>query len=180
MDIADKSRIKILRINVSYLTKSNRDFLMKFYRRIEDINNADKWKIMYVIDRTEIDKRSINNTDSVTPYGEIIKEIAINESIFLVEIAKKLGYQKEFFRRIILGRRSVPVDFCNKIIETFKLNPDESKRLISSVNDYKPKYFHLNINNLDKEEVAMIVALSTKITNLDKNDRDMIYRILNS
>lgn len=101
-----------------------------------------------------------------TAFSNVMKEVRSNEGESLRTMAKRLGISAAFLSAIEVGKKTIPLDYADKITEEYKLSKemhDKIKDAIFDTNDM----IKLGLNDLNDEQKDVSLLFARKITNAD-------------
>jgi transcriptional regulator with XRE-family HTH domain len=67
-----------------------------------------------------------------TPFGKFLKIFRIKRNEFLKDMAQKLGVSAAFLSAVETGKKKIPEDWIEKIVNLYKLGGSEKDELILS------------------------------------------------
>lgn len=112
----------------------------------------------------------------LTEFGRFIRKYRIDNSIFLKDMADKLGVTSAFLSAIETGNKPIPLGIEESILENFEMTPAEQKELLNAV-DASRSQASIKISQ-DPLEQRLVGAFCRKLNSLDDEQRKKILKIL--
>ena len=113
----------------------------------------------------------------ITDFGKILRIIRINSGDAAKEMAEKLGISVPYLNAIENGRRDIPTDLPDKIIETYNLSGRDRKNIRDAVVSSKDKV-KIDLTELAEKKRRVILALAQD--EIDDDVMDEICKIVNA
>ena len=77
---------------------------------------------------------------SYTSFGEFVRILRIKHHEVMGDMAKVLGIKIPFLSAVENGKKNVPADWADKIIQHYKLAPDDQKSLQQAIDESRTQY----------------------------------------
>lgn len=75
-----------------------------------------------------------------TPFGEFVRILRIKHHQVMGDMAKVLSTSTPFLSAVENGKKNVPAEWIAKLISHYKLNAEEQKNLMASVEESRLQY----------------------------------------
>lgn len=111
-----------------------------------------------------------------TKYGIELRKIRLVRGENLQSMSEKAGISMSYMSSIENGIRKIPKDLTEKIIQIYKLNDKEVKKLIDAENESIDE-ISIDLIDLNNEQKELVLLLSRKLPNI-KNSEELIKMIL--
>ena len=118
---------------------------------------------------------------SYTSFGEFMRILRVKNHEVMGDVAKMLGVKVPFLSAVENGKKNVPSEWIDKIIDHYSLNEDERLKLEEAIEESKTQYkIIMNDSGVNQRKVALQFARSfdgmddetaIKILDLLKNRR---------
>ena len=106
-------------------------------------------------------------------FGKVMKEIRdpLNES--LRTMAKRLGVSAAFLSALEVGKKTIPVEYADKIAKEYKLSQEMRDKIYVAIFETN-KTIKLEVDDLNKEQKKVSLLFARKINN---SDPDLIKKL---
>lgn len=111
-----------------------------------------------------------------TEYGRYVRELRKNRNENLSIMAKKLDVSIPFLSELESGKRLVPNNFIDKLIEVYNLSIIEQKKLMNAI-DLTNNKSVIKLNNLSIAKKRLVLFLARNINDLSD---EKVESILNN
>ena len=118
---------------------------------------------------------------SYTSFGEFMRVLRVKNHEVMGDVAKILEVKVPFLSAVENGKKNVPNEWIDKIVNHYELNSEEKKKLIESIEESKTQYkIIMNNSGINQRKAALQFARSfdgmddetaIKIMNLLKNKK---------
>ena len=118
---------------------------------------------------------------SYTSFGEFMRILRVKNHEVMSDVAKILGVKVPFLSAVENGKKNVPSEWIDKIIDHYSLNEDERLKLEEAIEESKTQYkIIMNDSGINQRKAALQFARSfdgmddetaIKIMNLLKNKK---------
>lgn len=118
---------------------------------------------------------------SYTSFGEFMRILRVKNHEVMGDVAKMLGVKVPFLSAVENGKKNVPSEWIDKIIDHYSLNEDERLKLEEAIEESKTQYkIIMNDSGVNQRKAALQFARSfdgmddetaIKIMNLLKNKK---------
>ncbi|MGM9946503.1 helix-turn-helix domain-containing protein [Floccifex sp.] len=112
---------------------------------------------------------------SYTSFGEFMRVLRVKNHEVMGDVARMLGVTVPFLSAVENGKKNVPIEWIDKIVEYYNLDDDMKKELIEVIDESKTQYKLITKNSsLNQRKVAFQFARS-----FDGMDDETAIRIMN-
>lgn len=112
---------------------------------------------------------------SYTSFGEFMRILRIKNHEVMGDVSKMLGVKTPFLSAVENGKKNVPSEWIEKIINHYNLNEKEQKELRKSIEESKTQYKIITNNStLTQRRAALQFARS-----FDDIDDETAIKIMN-
>lgn len=113
----------------------------------------------------------------LTDFGKILRKLRIDCGEIIKNMADKLGCTASYLSAVETGKRPVPDEWVDKIVELYNLDSDTAQNL-RSASLAEAKTIKIDINNLfgSKRETAILFA--REFSDIDETTSDKIRELL--
>ena len=112
-----------------------------------------------------------------TSFSNVMKEIRDINNESLRTMAKRLGISAAFLSAIEVGKKTIPLDYADKISKEYKLSQQMHDKIVDAIYESN-NMIKLSLDNLSEEQKELALLFSRKISNLDKDKIDIIKNAL--
>ena len=95
----------------------------------------------------------------VTQLGKLLRIVRINTGDSMRDMAEKLGLSVSYLSAIENGKRNVPSDLEEKIIEAYELSEKDKQNVRNAINETTSN-IKVNITELSERKKKLIFALT--------------------
>ena len=112
---------------------------------------------------------------SYTSFGEFMRLLRVKNHEVMGDVAKMLGVKVPFLSAVENGKKNVPTEWIDKIVNYYNLNEDEQSDLKEAIEESKTQYKIIaNDSGVNQRKAALQFARS-----FDEMDDETAIRILN-
>lgn len=98
---------------------------------------------------------------SYTSFGEFMRILRVKNHEVMGDVAKMLGVKVPFLSAVENGKKNVPSEWIDKIIDHYSLNEDERLKLEEAIEESKTQYkIIMNDSGINQRKVALQFARS--------------------
>lgn len=115
---------------------------------------------------------------SYTSFGEFMRILRIQNHEVMGEIAKMLNVTTPFLSAVENGKKNVPQEWIDKIIDHYNLDASEQDKLIKAIDESKTQY-KINTSNLGNSKRKAAMQFARSLENLDDDTINKIMALLN-
>ena len=94
-------------------------------------------------------------------------------------MAKMLGVKVPFLSAVENGKKNVPVEWINKIVDYYNLDSGEQERLKEAIEESKTQY-KIKAQNAGKLQRKAAVQFARSFDNIDDETAERIIELLNN
>lgn len=113
----------------------------------------------------------------LTEFGKMCRKIRIDAGEIMADMASHLHVSAAFLSAVEHGKKTVPVDWPEKISNLYELDGKETA-LLRSAADKSIRQIRIDLENEDESEKDFIIAFARNFKNLDDDDREKILELL--
>ncbi|MEK3735728.1 helix-turn-helix transcriptional regulator [Paenibacillus sp. FSL H7-0941] len=113
----------------------------------------------------------------LTLFGKICRKLRIDNGELLKDMADKLEVSSSYLSAVENGKRNVPHDWFNRILELYSLSSTEAKELKEAIAESQLT-MKLELDSFNNEEKSLMMAFARDIKRLDESDKSKIRNIL--
>lgn len=112
---------------------------------------------------------------SYTSFGEFMRLLRVKNHEVMGDVAKMLGVKVPFLSAVENGKKNVPTEWVDKIVNYYNLNEEEQSDLKEAIEESKTQYKIIaNDSGVNQRKAALQFARS-----FDEMDDETAIRILN-
>lgn len=121
-----------------------------------------------------------------TEFGKWLRTLRISIGIRLYDMSKDLNVSSSFISAIETGRKSIPLDFVEKIIKTYDLSNEQIEALKNTVkltrdNELRcKKSIQLKVDTSKSDVQELLYCFARKADELTEEEKKAMWDILNS
>lgn len=98
---------------------------------------------------------------SYTSFGEFMRILRVKNHEVMGDVAKMLGVKVPFLSAVENGKKNVPSEWIDKIVDHYSLNEDERLKLEEAIEESKTQYkIIMNDSGVNQRKVALQFARS--------------------
>lgn len=112
-----------------------------------------------------------------TQFGELFRILRIKHHEVLADAKEFLGVSTAFISSVECGKKSVPDDWAEKIINHYKLSDDEAKELLNAI-DQSKKTMRIDISMASDLKRSVALQFQRSFQDADEDTMLEIQRIL--
>ncbi len=109
--------------------------------------------------------------------GRELRKLRIDRGEIIKTMAENLGYSPSYLSAIEMGRREVPKDLVDKVVEIYDLEELEAKRLIKARNE-TINTVNIDLKNASALKRNLAFALASNINGLSDDKKMEIIKML--
>lgn len=114
---------------------------------------------------------------TINAFGKYYRILRLNERESQRDMAKRLGVSAAFLSAVELGKRTIPINFENKISKEYELDAYSQKLLIDAINQSK-KYIKIDTSSLTEYQIVVASRLSEHLKDLNEDALNKITSLL--
>ena len=111
---------------------------------------------------------------TLTAFGRFVRKLRIDTGFSLKNMADNLGVTSSYLSAVELGKRKIPVDWVDKLIEFFNLEDDLKDEFYSVIQELQQD-IQLNLSGASKEQRNLAFEFARQ---LDRLELSQIRRVL--
>lgn len=113
----------------------------------------------------------------VNEYGIYIRGIRKKLNIKLEDMALKLNVSKSFLSALENGKKTIPQEYADKVVDVLNLSSLERNKLKNSI-DISNGKIQLEISNMTEERKEVALAFARKINQANEKELSELKKIL--
>lgn len=113
----------------------------------------------------------------ISKFGEYIRIIRNKENDSLRDMAKKLEITPAFLSAMEVGRKSIPIDYAERITSIYHLSTDEKEKLLNAILETNNKV-PLELSKMNESQKEVTLVFARKILSADENLIEKLRKIL--
>ena len=117
------------------------------------------------------------NMLNTNDYGTIIRALRKKNGENLNDMSKKLGVSIAFLSALEVGKKTIPLFYCEKISKAYGLTEEETIALANAI-DVSNKRIIIELVDKDEKQKKLCLALARKIDELSNEKMDTLIKIL--
>ena len=99
-------------------------------------------------------------------FGKLMSEIRDSNNESLRTMAKRLNISAAFLSAIELGKKTIPLEYADKITEEYNLTKEFHDRIVDAISEANNK-IKLGLEDLNDEQKDVALLFARKINNAD-------------
>lgn len=112
-------------------------------------------------------------------FGKFTRKLRIDHYQTLKDMASILGVKPQYLSAVELGKRDVPYEWKDKIINYYSLNENKICELCEAIRNSQ-RVLKLDLTIYDEEDKKLILSFIRNFSNLEDEDKLYIRKILDS
>ena len=113
----------------------------------------------------------------LTPLGRELRKLRIDQSETLGDLAEALKLSVAFLSAIETGRKNVPSDFISRVVEHYKLDRTQYRKL-SKLAELSQREVKFSLAKRSDKEREMVALFARNFANLTDVERQKINQVL--
>lgn|SRR5574344_1653279 len=105
----------------------------------------------------------------VSKFGKELRKLRIDKDQNINSMAKKLGISISYLSSIEAGKRRIPNDMVNKIIDMYHLSKEKSEILLQAEAE-SSEFLDINLADVSPEQRKLAFALSRKLKDVTDDE----------
>lgn len=114
---------------------------------------------------------------NVTEFGIFVRKLRHYNNEFLEDMSKKLNVAPSYLSMVETGKRNIPKEWQDIIVEKYNLSNSEMENLKIAILHSK-KEIKIDTTDLNKDEKELIFAFANRFKHLNHQDKEEIKSIL--
>lgn len=112
-----------------------------------------------------------------TPFGEFVRILRIKHHQVMGDMAKVLNTSTPFLSAVENGKKNVPAEWVQKLVESYKLSFEEQKELMDSIEESRPQY-KISLGNASASRRKAAVQFARSFDEMDDETALKILELL--
>ena len=104
-----------------------------------------------------------------TAFGKELRKLRVDKDENIYDMAKKLGISISYLSSIEAGKRKIPNDMVERIIEQYRLNKEQSELLKAAEAESSEK-IEIDLSFMTAEQRKLAFALSRKLSEITDDE----------
>lgn len=113
----------------------------------------------------------------LTELGKILRKIRIDRQELLRDMAETLGVSAAYLSAVENGKRNAPVAWIDKIIQAYRLNPDEAKQLRSAFDESKDE-LRISLQKISAQKRNTAISFAKALEGLSDEELERIMKVV--
>ncbi len=113
----------------------------------------------------------------LTPLGRELRKLRIDHGETLGDLAEALDLSVAFLSAIETGRKNVPRDFISRVVEHYKLDKAQSRKL-SNLAEISQREVKVSLAKRSDKEREMVALFARNFADLTDVERQKINKVL--
>jgi transcriptional regulator with XRE-family HTH domain len=113
----------------------------------------------------------------LTELGKILRKIRIDRQELLRDMAETLGVSAAYLSAVENGKRNAPAAWIDKIIQAYRLNPDEAKQLRSAFDESKDE-LRISLQRVSAQQRNTAISFAKALEGLSDEELERIMKVV--
>ncbi len=113
----------------------------------------------------------------ISKFGTEIRKIRLKQGDSLRKMATKLGISSAFLSAMEVGRKTIPMDYVDKIASLYLLSDEEKDVLLDSINETN-KRVSLELEQMNEAQKNISLVFARKINTADEELLEKLRKAL--
>jgi len=109
----------------------------------------------------------------ITEFGKALRKLRIDHGEILLNMAKKLEVTPSFLSAVEVGKKNVPANWLERIVELYQLPVDEKKKLEQAVADSVVSV-KLNLSQIEQPQRKAALVFARNFDTLSPEEADKL------
>lgn len=114
----------------------------------------------------------------LSPFGKFCRKLRIEKDEILLDMAKKLDVTPSFLSAVEIGKKNVPENWAEILIEKYSLNTEQAEELRQAIKD-SVRQLKFDLYDKKENDRDLLLAFARKLDVLDTEEKESILTILN-
>lgn len=114
----------------------------------------------------------------LSEFGKFCRKLRIERNELLLDMSQKLSVKPSFLSAVEMGKKSIPEQWEQKIIEMYNLNDSQILELHKAIED-SVRQIKFDLADRTIDDRNLLLTFARKLDNLDTEDKENIIKILN-
>ena len=111
-------------------------------------------------------------------YGKILRSLRKERGESLNDMSKKLGVSIAFLSALEIGKKSIPLFYCDKVADAYELD-DEQRKIIANAIDISNKRVVISLDDKTDIQRDFSLAVARNINRLTDEQMKTLIKLLN-
>jgi HTH-type transcriptional regulator, competence development regulator len=113
----------------------------------------------------------------LTEFGKFLRKLRIDNNELLKNMADKFNITPSYLSAVETGKRNIPSEWNDILIDTYKLDDDQQDELKDVVRKSKLKV-KFELNGMKQKDKELVLSFARELISLDEEEKDIIFSIL--
>lgn len=110
-------------------------------------------------------------------FGLYLRQLRKEKNESLLSLSEKLGVGVPFLSALENGKKTIPLDYGDKLTDVLNLTKEESINLKNSI-DYSNRKIQINLDNLNSEQQEVSLAFARTINQASQKKLEELRKLL--
>lgn len=112
----------------------------------------------------------------ITSFGKFCRKLRIDNGEILKDMALKLGVTSSYLSAVENGKRKIPEDWAEKIIEYYDLKKEDVRELEMAIMDSQ-NTFTINTESYNQEDKNLLLAFAREFGAMDDSQKKEMKKL---
>lgn len=113
----------------------------------------------------------------VTAFGKFLRRLRIDHEMLLKDMADKLGVSSAYLSSLELGKKPIPNNFDQKIIDTFSIKNGEADELRQAASISQPSV-KIDLVGKTTGDREMVMSFARRYESLSEENKQKLKKLL--
>ncbi len=113
----------------------------------------------------------------VTVFGKFCRKLRVDNEIIMRDMAMELKVSTAFLSSVETGKKEVPGNWAEKLIDAYNLKEDESQCLFDAIEKSKNE-IKIKLSESNEQDRDLAIMFVRKFTSLNEERKKEIYDLL--
>ena len=114
----------------------------------------------------------------VTETGRFLRKLRIDMNEVLYDMAKKMGCTSAFISAIELGKRPVPEEFQQKLVQIYNLSSEQQEEFQHAI-DNSARSVTIDFNGLGDNAKGLALVFARRLKTMEEKEAEKMIQFLN-
>lgn len=112
----------------------------------------------------------------ITQFGKFCRKLRIDNGELLKDMADKLGVTASYLSAVENGKRNVPREWAEKIVDLYYFDNEERNELLEAI-ELSQKEVVIEVESLNTNDKKFLAAFAREFKGLDEDEKIQIKNI---